>query len=390
MSQHPFLYTLRSLTEADIPTWADFCASCFSYKPNPPAAEYFSDHFFNDPRRDAKLLCVIKATNAAAAVDKSECDDNGEEGHARIVASTRIFSRKISLGNGKTVEAGGVGEVCTDISHRSKGLAKTLLMDRIELMRQMKITCSLLHASPALMNVYERSAEYKSVDSYWKVLAFARDNIMIGQGCVHAVPRGMEVRLASFPNDTCQLQKIHRKYSEDRFAGCIIRSVDYWNEYISNEIGDSLFVLHTKENKIIAWMAIRKRSNKRFQLRDFGCCREACAETSVTISIAFSILAKITLKIYSSDDLEQDLEFSIPLGVYKDLESGEMCNGNSKFLEWAESVSDECDCGWMYKNLESVCDYGGANNDKAEAGVDMPHIVNEMKTPHLIWPVDSF
>ena len=29
----------------------------------------------------------------------------------------------------------------------------------------------------------------------------------------------------------------------ERFAGCIIRSIEYWNEYIQYEIGDSIYVL---------------------------------------------------------------------------------------------------------------------------------------------------
>jgi GNAT superfamily N-acetyltransferase len=387
MTQQTILYSLHSLTESDISSWADFCASCFSYKPNPPGAAYFSNHFNFDPRRDAKLLCVIKATKGP---EESQLYDNDQDEHARIVASTRVFLRTISLGDGKTVEAGGIGEVCTDASHRKKGLAKQLLMNRITLMRQMKITCSLLHASPALMNVYERSAEYESVNTYWKVLNFARD-MMIDQGCIQIMSGGMAIRLASFPNDTCQLQKIHKEYSEDRFAGCIIRSMDYWNEYIRNEIGDSLYVLHTKESKIIAWMSIRKRSNKRFQLRDFGCCRDTCTETSVTISHAFTLLAKKAFQPYGcNDDLGQNLEFTIPLVVYNDLGSGETSRDSRNFLDWVASVSEECDCGWMYKSLESFYDKGGTCDDESGDGVDMPGIVNEMIVPHLIWPADSF
>ena len=64
--------------------------------------------------------------------------------------------------------------VCTDSSHRGKGLAKQLFMNAIAVMQQhensnsnYKMFCSLLHAAPALMNVYERSAGYRDVDSCW-------------------------------------------------------------------------------------------------------------------------------------------------------------------------------------------------------------------------------
>jgi hypothetical protein len=72
--------------------------------------------------------------------------------------------------------------------------------------------------------------------------------------------------------------------------------------------------------------------------------------------------------------------------VHQDLES----------IDWAESVSEECDDGWMYKDLEIVSDCDceaseqSAEGAGAGAGVDMPYIVNELKVPHLIWPADSF
>jgi ribosomal protein S18 acetylase RimI-like enzyme len=464
-----YKYSLHSLTESDIPAWADFCASCFSYKkPNPPPSTYFSNHYFHDPRRDANLLCVIVVIQASpptstctrstergqtdathSSGEECECDSGPESFHhnvpvpsdAKIIASTRIFSRKISLGKaGKSVEAGGIGEVCTDASHRKKGLAKRLLMNAIALMQQQQqhhhensninrssnsnynMSCSMLHAAPALMNVYERSAGYKGVDSYWKVIHFSRDAIAIAINttsakCQSIVQDGLDLttttttttrhRLASFPKDTSQLQKIHKEYSEDRFAGCIIRSIDYWNEYICKEIGDSLFVLcindtstadsdrsDSDSDKIVAWMSIRKRSNRRFQLRDFGCCSDTCARENILISTVFYTLLQQSLKTYLSsssdgddnDELERDLELAIPSMVHQDLES----------IDWAESVSEECDDGWMYKDLEIVSDCDceaseqSAEGAGAGAGVDMPYIVNELKVPHLIWPADSF
>ena len=446
-----YKYSLHSLTESDILAWADFCASCFSYKkPNPPPSTHFSNHYFHDPRRDANLLCVIVATPTTGAHTKEqtdathaadeECESKSESkksrqqhnvpSDAKIVASTRIFSRKISLGKaGKSVEAGGIGEVCTDASHRKKGLAKQLLMNAIALMQQQhdnknsngngnyNMSCSLLHAAPALMNVYERSAGYKGVDSYWKVIHFSRDTTAADIAKFHCViPEDRldlttTTRLASFPKDTSQLQKIHKEYSEDRFAGCIIRSIDYWNEYICKEIGDSLFVLCINNacartrtrtrtadgsDTIVAWISIRKRSNKRFQLRDFGCCRDTCARENILISTVFYTLVQQSFKTYLSssgdgddddndnDELERDLELAIPSMVYQDLES----------VDWAESVSEECDGGWMYKNLEIVSDCDALDQSTegvgVGVGVDMPYIVNEMKVPHLIWPADSF
>ena len=79
---------------------------------------------------------------------------------------------------------------------------------------------------------------------------------------------------------------INFSYSESRFAGCIIRDQnEYWNQYMSHEIGQSLYVLTTTTtstntttnttnkttmSKILGWISIRKRSSSRIQIRDFG------------------------------------------------------------------------------------------------------------------------
>ena len=114
-------YQIRTLTDSDIPSWARFCADCFSYKPNPPPESYFQKHYYNDPRRESKLIRVMDYHD----------DDNAD---TSIVSSTRVFQKTISIGNGKTLEAGGIGEVCTSQEHRKKGLAKRLLLDSIHCM----------------------------------------------------------------------------------------------------------------------------------------------------------------------------------------------------------------------------------------------------------------
>jgi hypothetical protein len=103
------------------------------------------------------------------------------------------------------------------------------------------------------------------------------------------------------------------------------------------------------------------------------------------------LLAKKAFQPYGcNDDLGQNVEFTIPLVVYNDLGSGETSRDSRNFLDWVASVSEECDCGWMYKNLESIYDNEGSDHDELTDGIDMPGIVNEMIVPHLIWPADSF
>jgi len=363
-------YALHALGEADISQWTDFCASCFSYKPNPPPASYFARHYYNDPRRDANLIRVMK--------HKDE-----------IVASTRVFSRRISLGNGESCEAGGIGEVCTHSQHRKKGLAKQLLHSAIEAMNSRsapEMKCSLLHASPALTQVYERSADYKAVTSFWSVLT-----IHVGPTHVDKYPvkAGFHVRKAVFPNDTVTLQKIHQEYSEKRFAGCIIRTVDYWNDYLSQEIGDSLYVLVSSngggnENveSIVAWMSVRKRSDVRLQLRDFGCNR-----SMIGTSEAFPILLRNFIEIQHAINDEHEkyghLEIHIPTEVLSEMKD-EGLDESDTWIKWSSKIEEENDAGWMYKKLRDKDDH------REKSPFDMPFIVEQLKVPHIIWPSDSF
>lgn len=359
-------YNLCSIDEEEkLQEWADFCASCFAYKANAPPASYFLRHYFNDPRRDASLVTVMKETVTC-----------------KIVASTRVFVRRISIGNGKYVEAGGIGEVCTSLDHRKKGLAKKLLLNAIQLMTQRNMNCSMLHASPSLMNVYERSANYKGVDSHWTILPLESKYFQTNENILLERLNGVNVRLASFPNDIMQLKAMHESYSQERFCGCIIRTTEYWNEYIRREIGDSLFVL-TEDEKILAWMSIQQRSETRLRLREFGWCMEN--NGSVNIQDAFSCLIKTCMNslmkekgVVQESFFKQDMELAIPSVVYRDLVEDNEKSTLFTYLNQSLEIKNECDPGWMYKDL--------LDNDL----VDMSNVVNFCKVPHLIWPSDTF
>lgn len=98
-------YCLRGIVnDTEIERWAEFCASVFAYKANPPPASYFTRHYFNDPFARAPSLIRIAVHEDA------------------IVASCRVFARRISLTGGQTVIAGGIGEVCTSADHRRRGM----------------------------------------------------------------------------------------------------------------------------------------------------------------------------------------------------------------------------------------------------------------------------
>jgi GNAT superfamily N-acetyltransferase len=438
MIQISSCYTLKSLKEEnDIQKWSEFCASCFlDKKPYPPPSSYFSRHFFNDPWRVATLIFVIQYTEEHPNRDHDHDHDNGA-----TVASTRVFLREISLGydNG-TCWAGGIGEVCTHPSHRKRGLAKHLLHCAIQVMQEYnkgQLQCSLLHASPAYMKVYETdSANYKGVATHWSILTLKTSKTTRSGSCSSiAIPESTRnqftIRLASFPKDTCQLQRIHKEYSQDRFVGCIIRTREYWNEYLCKEIGDSMFVLccsnrqnsgghnrgsdcdsdsgngsesNNHHDKILSWMYIKVRSDTRIQLGDFGCCKTTCRQENISMSTAFTMLFEhivatdktIPLKSSSSSS-SSSLELAIPSPVYQELISSPSSSSSSPlsslsppsttqstflhgWLDPSKNAREECDPGWMYRHLQ-------------QEGQPLSPLLEIMKThnlPHLIWPADSF
>jgi predicted GNAT family N-acyltransferase len=112
-------------------------------------------------------------------------DDNDEKLNGEIVSSVRIFRRTLSTGGAAanssnsgddgatTIEAGGIGEVCTSPNHQRRGLSKILLKDAINIMSNSGdggMSCSLLHANPEFRPVYNKIGGYKSVPSRWSLV----------------------------------------------------------------------------------------------------------------------------------------------------------------------------------------------------------------------------
>ena len=75
---------------------------------------------------------------------------------------------------------------------------------------------------------------------------------------------------------------------------------------------------------------------------------------------------------------KQDIELAIPSVVYRDLIADNEKSTLFPYLNQSLEIKNECDPGWMYKDL--------LDNDL----VDMSNVVNVLKVPHLIWPSDSF
>lgn len=381
-------YEVHSLTDADVPSWSAFCASCFAYKANPPPASYFERHFNNDPRRDSGLIRVIKCNDGEItyreAAEVCSTDDTMEQPifqSLQIVSSIRIFQKTISVGNGKTLEAGGIGEVCTSEQHRKRGLAKRLLLNAIDTMsNERKMQCSLLHASASLTPVYEKSGGYTCVKSKWSVVTVNIQEL----SSLRSDKDPIQSRLASFPDDTDRLQKLHKDYSEDRFAGCIVRSKEYWNDYVSNEIGENLFVLTGPESMILGWISIRLR-NGRYQLREFGLDLDLCTSMALTTANILSKLLAVSLESAGAFDKQNvtTLGLHMPTAIVDEMKGQQDFHegGSCMWVDWSTPITDEDDIGWMYKVFDS---------ESGDNSTNIIEVVNNAIFPHLIWPSDSF
>lgn len=386
------IYILRGLTTTEcsedrkdeaVTEWATFCASVFSSKENPPPADYFYRHYKNDPDRGSPALIRVAVLN-------------GE-----IVASCRIFLRTLSTGSGfntTVIRAGGIGEVCTAAPHRKRGLSKELLQSAISIMKNdLGLDVSLLHARPAFQPVYEKLG-FRSRDTCWSALRL--QNLVSWsqkeeqQQTERLGKARFSVRPARFPDDTDRLAECHSQYSERKLAGCIIRSHSYWNDYLSIELMNTLFVLvvdgvqvQSEDLLIVAWMSIRPirgSDGPCFQLCEFGVERNNKRRGNVTTLFALCrllvhALSKEDVILSSGDD--SDVTLIIPHFVMDEIQL-EKCPQDIKWTDaTAESGENLIDSGWMYLNLNHNCDSEGSSSSG---------FLDDVGAAHFIWPSDGF
>ncbi|KAL3944180.1 MAG: hypothetical protein SGBAC_001737 [Bacillariaceae sp.] len=341
-------YIIRGLKNDDeVASWAQFCASIFAYKVNPPPVTYFERHFYNDPNRGQPSLIRVACYN-------------GE-----IVASCRLFLKDISLGSSSDVhlKGGGIGEVCTAPTHRKRGLSKVLLQNVMEIMKERKLQVSLLHAAPSFFPVYEKAGNYQCTLSKWSVAKLTTKT-----SSVTVDGSSLTIRNALFPDDTDQLCKLHKTYSEGTFAGCIVRSPEYWNDYLSKELGTSLWVLTTTygSGSIVGWLSLRYRGTDRVQLREFG-----VDKTAIGVSKVLNLL--LPSAIDALDAVGDECVLVLPT-IVLDQAKAKTSSEVLDILDW-DSVVEENDQGWMYKMLDDQIPFDTISGET---------------TPHLIWPADSF
>ena len=395
-------YHLRSLQHdtEDITKWTEFCSSVFSYKSNPPSPSYFARHYYNDPRSDATLIRVL-----------IHCPNNtsDERRHGEIVSSVRIFRRSLSIAgqqsnnsSSSSIEAGGIGEVCTSPNHQRRGLSKLLLKDALNIMSSSDsgMKCSLLHASPDFRPVYSKVGGYESVTSNWSIVPIQLQHLSTQKSGSSSSSNSDDIkgcwsiRQARFPQDAKQLYKLHHEYSEQRFI-TIVRSLQYWEEYVSAELDDTLWVLTSSsknDDTIIAWMSIRRRGEDRYQLREFGMDKSSTSAPQTLFALKHLLGVALdqlgitdigTSVVESENDSEKKLV--LPTFVLSDIKQ-ELATSTiltESFLDW-KNAKEENDEGWMYVDFDR------------DSSSSQQCCVLEMTTRdvdpifHLIWPTDSF
>lgn len=312
------------------------------------------------------------------------------------MSSVRIFRRTLTTGShggGTTIiEAGGIGEVCTSPNHQRRGLSKILLKNAIDIMSTScdgkdsgGMSCSLLHANPEFRPVYNKVGGYESVPSKWSLVPIELDKLVID---TNDEKNQWLTRRALFPQDVDILHALHAEYSEKRLI-TIMRSKEYWTNYVSAELGDSLWVLEDDSSFIVAWLSIRKRGD-RYQLREFGVDRNKPSVSNITefalkrlLSVALQQIGEglhadsgkkfsLLLPTFILHDMQQEKKIGATIEVGSNL-------GRVDSLFDIDDVIEENDDGWMYvvfnMNEPNVLELTMRTKDPV---------------PHLIWPTDSF
>lgn len=394
-----YLRNLLDVSDDALREWSEFCALVFSYKPHPPHPSYFARHYRNDPRRDPSLVQVL--------VHRPDVrDPAGEEPRGEIVASVRVFRRSLSAG-GRTqagkIEAGGVGEVCTHPRHQRRGLSKLLLKEALAVMPAYRpegdgaeagatMACSLLHAAPAFRPVYSKVGGYRSVRSEWSVvpvrlrhLSDARRGGGDGEGA-------WRVRHAEFPEDAVPLQRLYENYSERRLV-TVVRSVEYWRDYISAEVEDKKMWVLTKQQRcdqgvdardsIVGWICIRRRGDTKYQICDFGTSQNDNGNAVSSFWVMEHLLGVALQNAGEQTGSNSEVSLLLPTFVLLEM-TQEMTAKNDDqekatiFLDVANKM-EEHDDGWMYVHFD----------ESQPSILDLTERATH-PVPHLIWPIDSF
>ena len=212
----------RALYPEELEAWLDHVTSVFSGR-----RQYFSNHWHNDPWRDAEGIRV--------AIDKGT-----------IVSTVRVFVRKMFL-HGEPIIVGGIGEVSTRPEYRRRGIATQLLNDSVRFMESRDIVVSSLHGSQRIYSI----EGWEKVPRYYARQPFTAEN-----------QSEWKVRPANFDDgpEVKRIAELYDRYAR-KFNGTFVRDeTAYWTKWVRTESSNAWVA--ERDGSIEGYISVVRRENE--------------------------------------------------------------------------------------------------------------------------------
>ena len=211
------------------------------------------------------------------------------------------------------------------------------------------------------------------------------------------------IRKIDFDGDVDTLSQLYNDYSVNRSkcAGCIVRSKEYWDRYVSQEMilasGCTLpLVLVDRDNAPIAWLSLRVLNAEKLIVKDFG-FRQNLLDPSISVTLTLaSLISEAVIQYVGknqqlSTPVKDRVAISIPFLVWEEMKlfTSSKVAGKSEDDIYGFNFTTVCqnnDDGWMYKVLNPAGEQFVKSllegcNTKDNSNSDHQHI---------LWPTDSF
>lgn len=236
-------YTFTTLTESDWPRWLDMLTVVFPHT----SRHYFETHWLADPRRDPDAVFLAK---------------QGSD----VIASVRLHWREITTPDHAGTEStpiGGVGEVATLPEHRGRGLATALLQRAMSELTKRGIATALLHTSSAAP-LYQKLGFVSQPLVWLEGSINPADTVSSTEPLsAHVAPLDQIVGL-----DHRRLHALYAQYTTGRFHGCVVRSNEYWEQWVHPGCGGTMVALQGNTNPV-AYMSWRQKK-AHFHICDYA------------------------------------------------------------------------------------------------------------------------
>lgn len=254
------MITFRNLYPKELEKWFDFLVEEI-FKSE--SKKFFSNQWYNDPYKDINGIFVA-------------VDDDGN-----FLSTLRVFVREIYI-NGMKISCGGIGCVGTKEEYRGQKLSTTLFQMCIKYMEDRNIYVSYLMSGDQNEKYYNRYDYYKS-PRYIKYSSISKYNNDSYDYCIRDV---------NIEGDIVELSNIHENFSS-KFNGSIVRSIEYWKEWIASNTERSCKIAYDNSGKGIAYISFQVDNNN-IDIFDFGCLPEY-------INIFDSLIEKISSEMAGDD-----------------------------------------------------------------------------------------